>query len=130
MKVIIYYDGYCSMCRASSTLWQKLDWMDKLNFTSFRKLSGYPKEMEKQLFVDYHGKWFKGFDGILQIVKKLPLLWIVLPFLYVFKWLGLGSFIYNTIAKNRKIVPVNQCDGDGDACMIHPNQDSSDSSDK
>ncbi|MBM7598792.1 putative DCC family thiol-disulfide oxidoreductase YuxK [Virgibacillus halotolerans] len=119
--MIIYYDGYCSLCRTSSTIWKKLDWRNKLSFTSFRTLKEYPAEMEKQLFVDHHGKWFKGFNAIIQIAKMLPLLWITVPFLYIFKWIGLGSFIYNIVAKNRKIIPVNQCDDD--TCTIHPNQD-------
>lgn len=119
--MIIYYDGYCNICRTSSTIWKKLDWLDKLSFISFRTLKDYPAEMEKQLFVEHHGKWYKGFTAIIQIAKKLPLLWVTIPFLYIFQWIGLGGFLYSKIASNRKIVPVNQCQGD--TCMIHSNQD-------
>ncbi|WP_165767894.1 thiol-disulfide oxidoreductase DCC family protein [Virgibacillus indicus] len=115
--MIVYYDSYCKMCTASSTIWRKLDWRKKLSFESFRLLQDYPKEMEKSLHVNHEGHWYNGYTAIIQIAKMLPLLWIILPFLYLFKWLGLGDFIYEKIAKNRKLVPVNQCK-DGEACII------------
>ncbi|MFC2947392.1 thiol-disulfide oxidoreductase DCC family protein [Virgibacillus sediminis] len=114
--MIVYYDSYCKLCTTSSNIWKKLDWRDKLIFRSFRTLENYPKEMEESLHVQHKGKWWNGYDAIINIAKLLPALWILLPFLYLFKWVGLGNYIYGKIAANRKLVPVNHCQGD--TCRI------------
>lgn len=116
MKMIIYYDSLCKMCTSSSIFWKKIDWKTRLTFESFRTIENYPKEMEESLHVYHRDKWHKGFHAIIEISKKLPLLWVFLPFMYFLKWIGLGDFIYKKIAKNRKLVPVNQCDHNG--CRI------------
>ncbi|WP_165769136.1 thiol-disulfide oxidoreductase DCC family protein [Virgibacillus profundi] len=115
--MIIFYDSYCKMCTTSSILWKKIDWRNKLSFESFRLLMDYPEEMEKSLHVKHRGQWFQGYNALIEIAKLLPLIWVLLPFMYIFKWVGLGDYIYKKIAANRKLVPVNQC---GDSCMINP----------
>jgi len=110
--LIVYYDGECSMCKTSKTAWQKMDWGRKLTFQSFRELSSYAKAMEKSLHVFHKGKWFQGYQALIEIAKQLPVMWLLLPFMYLVKWSGLGERIYQFTAKNRKIVPVGQCTGD------------------
>ncbi|MFD1040054.1 thiol-disulfide oxidoreductase DCC family protein [Virgibacillus byunsanensis] len=115
--MVVYYDSYCKFCKTSATLWTKIDWAKKLTFNSFRTLEDYPKEMEKELHVAYNGKWYRGYNALIQIAKMLPLMWPALPFMYLFKWIGLGNFLYRKIAENRKLVPVGQCDDD--SCELH-----------
>ncbi|WP_010649666.1 thiol-disulfide oxidoreductase DCC family protein [Oceanobacillus massiliensis] len=117
--MIVYYDSYCKICTNSSTVWKKLDWRKKLTFDSFRTMQNYPPAMEKSLHVQHNGKWFNGYSAIIEIAKMLPLLWIFVPFMYLFKFIGLGDVIYKLVAKNRKLVPVNQCK-DGESCQINP----------
>ncbi|MEW9676730.1 DCC1-like thiol-disulfide oxidoreductase family protein [Lentibacillus sp. L22] len=107
--MVIYYDSFCPMCTNSSILWKKLDLHHRLTFFSFRDLENYPQAMEEKLHVKHDGKWFAGYNALIQIVKQLPLLWIMLPAMYLLKWIGLGDFLYQKIAKNRKLIPVNQC---------------------
>ncbi|MFA1818767.1 thiol-disulfide oxidoreductase DCC family protein [Virgibacillus oceani] len=109
--MIVYYDGHCSICKTSKSVWQKADWRKKLTFQSFRDLPSYPEAMEKSLHVSHKGNWAQGYQALIEIAKRLPLLWIALPFMYAVKWLGFGEKIYQVIAKNRKVVPVNQCKG-------------------
>lgn len=116
MKMIIYFDSYCKMCTSSSIFWKKIDWRNQLSFESFRTIENYPKAMEESLHVYHQKRWFEGFDAIIEVSKKLPLMWVPLPIMYLFKWIGLGDFIYKKIARNRRLVPVNQCDHDG--CRI------------
>lgn len=116
MRMIIYYDSYCKLCTNTSLLWKKIDRGSRLRFSSFRDLDHYPKAMEEKLHVYDRHQWFQGYDAIIAISKKLPLLWGMVPILYVFKWIGLGDILYNFIAKNRKLIPVNQCDTNG--CRI------------
>ncbi|MGY0692144.1 thiol-disulfide oxidoreductase DCC family protein [Virgibacillus sp. FSP13] len=119
--MIVFYDSFCSMCRNSSIIWKKFDWNNHLIFESFRDLENYPKAMEENLHVKENGKWYVGFTALIQIAKHLPLLWILVPFLYFFKIIGLGDFIYKKVAANRKLIPVNQCDDKG--CQLPTNKD-------
>lgn len=107
--MIIYFDSYCSLCRNIVAAWKKVDWLDKLTFTSFRSLGNYPQAMEQQLHVYHHYQWYQGYSAILEIAKMLPLMWVFLPVLYLFKWLGTGNFIYRKFAANRKLIPLNKC---------------------
>lgn len=118
--MIIYYDSFCSMCTKSSIIWKKFDWNNHLTFESFRDLEHYPKAMEESLHVNQKGEWFSGYNALIQITKQLPLLWILIPFMHVFKRLGLGDAIYKMVAHNRKLVPVHQCQ-DG-VCQIPPKE--------
>ncbi|MBP2256967.1 thiol-disulfide oxidoreductase DCC family protein [Virgibacillus alimentarius] len=108
--MIVYYDGNCMMCTNTSKLLNKMDIRNKLTFTSFRKIEDYPKAMKESLHVYYKHIIFQGYDAFIQIAKVLPIMWIFLPLMYIFKWLGLGEFIYKKVAASRKIIPVNQCE--------------------
>lgn len=37
-------------------------------------------------------------------------MWPLLPLLVISKYIGIGNFIYDLVASNRNIIPVNQCD--------------------
>ncbi|WP_067727743.1 thiol-disulfide oxidoreductase DCC family protein [Oceanobacillus damuensis] len=117
--MIVYYDSYCKICTNSSTIWKKFDWRNNLTFDSFRNMKDYPPEMEKSLHVFHNNKWYNGYSAIIQITKMLPLFWALVPFMYFFKFIGLGDLLYIWVAKNRKLVPVNQCE-DGESCQINP----------
>ncbi|MFD2761961.1 thiol-disulfide oxidoreductase DCC family protein [Lentibacillus juripiscarius] len=108
--MIIYFDSYCKLCTKSSLFWKKADWFHHLKFSSFRDLDNYPEAMAETLHVYDRGQWFQGFQAIISVTKKLPALWVLVPFLYGVKWIGLGDYLYKKIARNRKLIPVRQCD--------------------
>lgn len=114
--MVIFYDNFCPMCTANARLWKKMDRHNRLFFYSFRDLPEYPEAMEESLHVRHKGRWYVGYEAIIQIGKQLPALWITLPLLYMVKILGLGELLYTFIARNRKLIPVNQC-SDG-TCAI------------
>ncbi|WLV25601.1 DUF393 domain-containing protein [Aciduricibacillus chroicocephali] len=116
--MIVYYDSHCKLCTRTAAVWKKLDWRHKLIFQSFREQNNYPPEMEKEIHIKKNGKWKKGYPAVIAISKTLPLFWPAVPFLYIGKWLGIGSIIYKTIAKNRSFFPVGQCE-DG-KCNLPP----------
>jgi hypothetical protein len=58
-----------------------------------------------------------GFPALVAIARVLPPLRPVWPLLVVAHWLGVGSMVYEWVARNRKIIPVGSCE-DG-ACPIH-----------
>lgn len=107
--MIIYYDSYCQLCTNSTQLWKKTDWFNTLQFVSFRTLDDYPKLMEEQLHVYSNKQWYIGYAALIHIAKTLPLMWLLLPLMYMLKWIGLGDYIYKKVAKSRSIIPIHQC---------------------
>lgn len=124
-SLLVFYDGYCPLCRGSKKVIEKADWLNKIDFLSFREpgvmetynLSG--KNPERRII----GKrlpdrnTYEGIETIMEITKRVPLYWIFVPFLYIATKVGLGQWTYDFIAKRRKIIPVGQCGKQG--CPVH-----------
>jgi hypothetical protein len=53
------------------------------------------------------GGHFFGFDTLLMISFRLPLLWIFIPLMAVLKWTGIGPFLYHELAVKRSIIPLH-----------------------
>lgn len=124
-ELLVFYDGYCPLCRGSKTAIQKTDWLHKVCFLSFREpnmIENYglthqnPEERICSIRLK-DGKKFEGIDTILQIAVRVPLYWIFVPFLYSAITLGFGQKVYDYIATRRKVIPVGQCDENG--CPVH-----------
>lgn len=118
--MIVYYDGHCKICRNIRSFWEKVDIFNNLELVSFRDIENYDPEMEKQIHVQYKGRTYKGYNAIVMITKKLPVLWGGMPILFLFKTLGLGDKLYDYVANNRKMIPVNHCKED--TCSITHDQ--------
>jgi|SRR5690625_3058245 len=106
----VYYDGYCQICIRLAKFLRKVDLFKQLHLISFRTLTNYPEAMEGEIHVYDKGKLYKGFDGLLAITRKLPLFWLAVPGLYVLKWLTLGDFFYEKIARARNRFFKTTCD--------------------
>ncbi|PTX60798.1 putative DCC family thiol-disulfide oxidoreductase YuxK [Melghirimyces profundicolus] len=116
-EVTVFYDGWCPFCTKSVRTARKLDWFRLLHFVSFREPHVVkthnldPDRLEKRLHSTRDGRRFcEGIDAIIQMGARLPLLWPVLPFLLLSKWLGLGQRVYDAIAARRTIIPTGACD--------------------
>lgn len=124
-SLLVFYDGYCPLCRGSKKAIEKADWLHKIEFQSFREegimseYNLYDKQPEERIYGfrlrDQRG--YEGIQTILQIAKRVPLYWVFVPFLYIAIKIGLGQRFYDFIATRRKIVPVGQCDDQG--CPVH-----------
>lgn len=119
-KIEIYYDGICPTCLKTMSKINKLDFFNSLKMIDFRdrnyaiNISYF--NLEKLIHVkDKNGTIYKGFDALIAISKKLPVLWIFTPFMYLLKITKLGDFVYSIIANNRKLLEWNSCD---DNCNI------------
>ena len=55
-----------------------------------------------------------GFESIYNIFKYIPILYPLLPIMFVLKHSYIGNLIYNELAVKRKIIPIT-CD---DKCEI------------
>jgi len=114
-KVVVLYDGWCPLCIKSVARLKKFDFFNLIEFLSFRNpeiLKQYNIEiriLEKRMHSFNKGKVSQGIDAFIQIIQRMPLLWIILPFMYTAKILGFGQCLYDYIASRRKIIPVGQC---------------------
>lgn len=122
--VVVYFDGWCPICRAAKDRLSQLDRRGRLSFRSMRD-AGVEAELgiaQEVLARSMHirtdgGRILSGFPALVAIAGVLPPLWLLWPPMAVAQWLGVGGVVYNWVARNRKIVPVGSCE-DG-ACPVH-----------
>lgn len=118
--LIVFYDSWCPFCMKSAIKAHQLDILNKLTFVSFRDqdmVAAYQldqitlEKMAERLFVlDTHrNKWHSGIFAILQLARRVPLYWILVPAIYFSIWLNVGQSAYDFIAKRRNIIPVGKC---------------------
>lgn len=115
--IVVLYDGWCPFCIQSITKFKKLDWLDRIDFVSFRNdhiAANYNLEisqLEKRMhsIVININKVESGIYSINRICKNLPLLWILVPLLKISTSIGLGQKLYDWIANRRTIFPTGAC---------------------
>jgi predicted DCC family thiol-disulfide oxidoreductase YuxK len=115
-KIIVLFDNWCPNCTKVASLIKKIDWLKLIEFQELRNdkiIQNYnklDKELACQQMASYNnGIWVYGFSSIFQITKRLPILWLAIPFFYVLKLTGFGQFLYKQLAIKRKIIPLH-CD--------------------
>lgn len=114
-KIIVIYDNWCPNCTRFNKIVQKLDWFKLIDFKQLRNIQNTQKfknlklELAHQQMASYANHWNYGFVSIFLILLRLPIFWIFIPFLYIFKITGFGQFIYKELAIKRKIIPLH-CD--------------------
>jgi len=109
-KVVIVWDGDCSFCQKSIIMAQKFDWFKRFIIINSNEqkmyeeyLEGWDKNINKGLWAKGKNspKSSVGFDGFRRMTWVMPLLWPILPFLYIPFIPIFGRLVYNWIAKNR-----------------------------
>ncbi|MCP3774920.1 DCC1-like thiol-disulfide oxidoreductase family protein [Paenibacillus sp. MZ04-78.2] len=124
-KIVVFYDGWCPMCRQVKASCEKLDLFHLVDFVSFREpgaIDTYALDRAK-LEVRMHSKKLNssdvvdGIDSIIQLASRVVAYWPLLPLLLTSKYMGIGQACYDFIAKRRMIVSTNHCT---DACMREP----------
>ncbi|MGW8956280.1 DCC1-like thiol-disulfide oxidoreductase family protein [Paenibacillus sp. NPDC055715] len=125
-QILVFYDGWCPVCTSIKDNLHKMDYFRMLRLVSFRNSSLVQKykldvnELEKRMHsfsVNGSSKIQRGIDSIAQICTRIPLLWWTVPFIIVFKKMGIGGYLYDFIASKRKVIPVGNCD---ELCELHP----------
>lgn len=121
-KVIVFYDSWCPFCIGTTKKIKKLDIFRNISFKSLRieeDLTDINIEkyyLEKRMHaINKKNQIVEGIDAFILISKSIPFLWLLFPFLIVFKKIGLGQSVYDFVARRRTIIPVNQCNDD---CLI------------
>ena len=119
---IILYDGECPLCQRSIAVLKRLDWGRTLRFQDARKTDELPESKvplqpqrlleEMHLLTPDRKRVHAGFKAFRWIAGRIPLLWPLLPLMYLPGVPTLGQRIYLWVAKNRyNLVPCHdgQC---------------------
>ncbi|HYG00884.1 MAG TPA: HTTM domain-containing protein [Chryseosolibacter sp.] len=114
-SAIVYIDGWCANCRRFAAFVNKLNVINLVHVRDIRSLNGSEEELKG---VDYTmatmrmatvagDKVVYGFSSIMEIVKRLPLLWLLLPIMYILKAVRVGDAVYGELAIKRQIIPIH-----------------------
>jgi predicted DCC family thiol-disulfide oxidoreductase YuxK len=116
----VLYDGHCPLCIRSVTVLHYLDWMGRMSFTDLerRPPDAQPPLARDDLRRQMHlvrpdGQLRCGFFAVRHACRYMPLLWIVLPLLYVPGVPFIGQRLYAAVANGRRRLCA-----DG-ACAVH-----------
>ncbi|MDR6225754.1 DCC1-like thiol-disulfide oxidoreductase family protein [Desmospora profundinema] len=119
--VTVFYDGWCPFCQRSMQRLQRWDWLHRLSFLSFRDpevIEQYgldPERLEQRMHTRQvrNGRVEEGIHSVWVIARQVPLLWGMVPFLWLATVMGVGQWVYDWIAARRTVIPVGGCDGAG-----------------
>jgi predicted DCC family thiol-disulfide oxidoreductase YuxK len=123
-KYTVFYDGMCPICKKSRRTLEKLDWLGRLNYADIhdRKFADAElptvtyADMLKQMYVKRpDGKFFGGFKAFRAIAAVLPLMWPIVPLLWLPGAAFIGTRLYRVIARNR----FRWAKCDDEFCSLH-----------
>ncbi|MDO4229874.1 MAG: DCC1-like thiol-disulfide oxidoreductase family protein, partial [Capnocytophaga sp.] len=118
-KIRVFIDGWCPICRKFGDKIKKVDLFNLIIIEDIRS-SKVPniefrnKGLLSMASIDDKGKSSFGFDSIFKIAVRIPILWLTIPILLIFKLTKIGNYVYNELAIKRAIIPIH-CD---DNCEI------------
>ena len=119
-RVLIFYDGWCVLCRRAITTLRRLDILGLLEPVSFRD----PGVLERfgldprraaarlQAVAAIAASPVEGIEAVILIATRLPPAWPAVPLLWAATRLGLGQRVYDWIAARRTIIPSGHSDGE------------------
>jgi predicted DCC family thiol-disulfide oxidoreductase YuxK len=125
-QAVILFDGECPMCRQTTAILRRLDWLKKLRFHNCRDTAGIPANSahleadrmiaEMHVLAADRKSALSGYRAVRWICGRVPVLWPLYPLMFVPGMPKLGQRIYLWIARNRfQLVPCR----DG-VCTIPP----------
>jgi predicted DCC family thiol-disulfide oxidoreductase YuxK len=125
-QIEVLFDGSCALCRRTMRLLGALDLFGAIEFRDFRQLNlaeYNPRhgldltvpDLDESMHVVARGRVFRGFSAYRVIGAVVPLLWPLVPFLFLPGTSSIGHVIYGRIAPHRARVAA--CDV---GCAIEP----------
>ncbi len=121
LRITVFIDGWCAVCKRFAKSIKYVDIFDLVEIKDIRNQESEDTgiDIEKGLKImasKTATARYYGFDSLFQIIKRIPILWIFLPFFLLLDATGFGDIFYNEIAIKRKIIPI-QCNRQ---CSIDP----------
>ena len=119
MKTLtIFYDNWCQYCTRFAKFVERHNYKNRIvikqlrNPKNTREFPNFDKEKATEQKASFDGeKWLYGFDTLYKVALRLPILWILVPFFFILKMIGIGNWLYLQLAVRRKIIPLH-CDED------------------
>lgn len=108
--LVVLFDGNCKLCRRTAGVLGTLDVLGQLRFVNMldvaaRRAAGVDRFDEAELAMDMHvvagPRSWKGFDGYRVLSGRMPMLWPMLPFLYLGPVAAMGRKVYRRVADSR-----------------------------
>lgn len=110
----VLYDGNCGLCRRTMAVLGVMDWLQSLRPVNALKREAVEAEGLGQLddaalMQDMHAAWrdgddwkvAKGYTAYQAIARRVPLLWPLLPILYLPPVAAIGRQLYRRVADSR-----------------------------
>jgi predicted DCC family thiol-disulfide oxidoreductase YuxK len=125
VKHHVFYDSLCPVCRRSRRLLERLDWRGRLEFMDIHDRevaeAALPDvtyaDMLREMYVKRaDGRHFAGYFALRALAPALPLLWPLVPLMWLPGAAWLGRRVYAWVARNR--FKRAACDED-DVCSLH-----------
>lgn len=118
MKTIALYDGTCSLCKETKRIFNKLDWLNKVEWISlqeYEKMQGSLSFSRHDLRRELHiitpaGSVEKGYSAVRRLLLLFPATFLISTLLYIPFTALLGDPVYKWIAKNRHKFLKRKCD--------------------
>jgi predicted DCC family thiol-disulfide oxidoreductase YuxK len=108
--LIVFYDDDCSFCRRTIAAIRTIDVLGAIRYARARQdaelyLARLPGRNKAALLEDMHSVWndrqFTGVETYGQIALRIPLLWPILPFLYVPTFHRRTARVYERVKHSR-----------------------------
>jgi predicted DCC family thiol-disulfide oxidoreductase YuxK len=123
---IVLYDGECPLCRKTTSILKRLDWLHRLRFHNCRDKVGIPPNaahldparmiQEMHVLTPDRTAAYSGYRAVRWLAGRIPVLWPLYPLLFIPGMARLGQRLYLFVARNRfQLLPCR----DG-VCTIPP----------
>ena len=124
-KSTVLFDGLCAFCMSSVAILTRLDWLHRFKYHDCRDTTTLQfknseldaaRMLEQMHIVAPDGeRVLSGYAAVRWIACRIPLLWPIVPILFLPGMTRLGQRIYLEIARRRfRLMPCH-----GDICTIH-----------
>lgn len=123
---VVIFDGHCRICTGGIKNIQRLDWLSKFRYVSLHDTEisekypdlTYDMLMDEMYVVNEKGLRFGGAAAFRYLSWRIPLLWPIAPILSIPGTMGLWSWLYKLVARNRyRFGRIPDCDGG--TCHLH-----------
>ena len=111
-KLKVFIDSWCPVCRKFGNRIKNVDFLNLIILEDVRNSKIISMELRNKgllsmASIDDKGKSSFGFDSILRIAIRIPILWLVVPILLLLKLTKIGNYVYKELAVKRTIIPIH-----------------------
>ena len=109
-RLVLIYDGECELCRRTAAFLHASDVLAGVEFVQAQdrqalQEKGLGRLREEELLKDMHAlrgnTAFRGFEAYRAVSHRIPLLWLTVPFLYIWPITAWGRSVYRQVADTR-----------------------------